>query len=207
VARARMLSKKISTDSRVAQLSGPLARLLFTWMIPHADSLGRLRGEPAYLRTLVIPHEPHVTDQDVATWLAEMNAFGLVQTYEVDGGSYVVFPAWSRHQRLDRMKYSDLPDPPLRTPLVTNGGPSAARSGREGESEVEVESEEEREGKRRGTGKRNPTTSDREEPDPLSQVDRLCRDMSVTHSERTALFQRHGGNAAKMLAELRGEPQ
>jgi hypothetical protein len=66
VARARMLSKTISTDDRVAQLPCPVARLLFSWLIAHADNCGRLRAEPGLVRNLVLPRESGVTDQDVA---------------------------------------------------------------------------------------------------------------------------------------------
>ena len=150
-----MLSSLISRDARVAKLSCLGARLLFTWMIAHSDNCGRLRAEPAYVRALVLPHEPNVTDQHVADWLSEMHSLGLVQVYEVDGGRYLEFAAWTKHQRLDRMKHSDLPPPPVtdRKPLVA-----------EVEVDVEVESDlrsEREQGRRRGTGEGEPNTERR----------------------------------------------
>lgn len=167
MAERRMLAKRISTDARVRALPSATARLLFTWMIPHADNGGRLRAEPAYVRALVMPHEPNVSDADVASWLAEMDSLGIIQLYEVDGGQYLRFPAWSKYQRLDRNR-SDLPPPPSaapssptatdREPMVTDreplptsrerwgagggvGGRVGGRSGREKEVEFEREGE------------------------------------------------------------------
>jgi len=170
MAERRMLAKRISTDSRVRQLPCPMAKLLFTWMIAHADNAGRLRAEPLYVRATVIPNESGVGDADVANWLEEMDRLGLIRLYEVDGGRYLHFPAWRKYQRLDR-KASDLPSPPImgldtpaepdrepvvsdREPLVTNrepvvagrgvGGGIGSRTGREKEIDSEQESEEAR---------------------------------------------------------------
>jgi hypothetical protein len=159
MARARMLSKTISTDARVRELPCPGARLLFTWMIAHADNCGRMRAEAAYVRATVVPHEQGVTDENVEQWLLKISDLGLIDLYTRDGGRYLEFRAWAKHQRLDRMKKSDLPPPPEdnRKPLLTDREPRVA--GREGDvdGEVEVEGEGENErGGRRGTGKREP---------------------------------------------------
>lgn len=153
-----MLAKRISTDARVRELPCPTARLLFTWMIAHADNAGRLRAEPLYVRATVIPNEPEASDADVADWLATMDRLGLVKLYEVDGGKYLYFPAWRKYQRLDRTG-SDLPPPPMlelaapvetdraplvtaREPMVTGGGAGGrgrSRNGREKEADLEQE--------------------------------------------------------------------
>ena len=65
MASGRMLSSRISTDARVQKLPCATARLLFSWMIAHADNCGRLRGDAAYVRVTVLPHEPGVADADV----------------------------------------------------------------------------------------------------------------------------------------------
>lgn len=148
MARARMLSPMISTDSRVRKLPCPCAKLLFTWMIAHADNVGRMRGEAAYVRAAVIPHEPKVSDKDVASWLSEMVALGLITWYSVDGGSYIQLSSWEKHQRLDRMKSSAFPAPP-------------ATTGNQRLPEVEVEVEVEVEGKdlvRPGSNARSQST-------------------------------------------------
>ena len=113
-ARGRMLSWTISKDGRVARLSCPLAKLLYSWMIAHADNLGRMPGEPAEVRATVIPREPEVTDEWVAVWLAEMHTLGLIVWFEFDGMRYVQLTGWDKHQRLtgNMRRKSDYPEPP-----------------------------------------------------------------------------------------------
>src|SRR5262245_46032032 len=89
MARARMLSKTISTDTKVRELPSAAARLLFTWMIAHADNLGRMRAEAGFVRAAVIPHELGVTDADVEKWLRVMAEIGLIEVYEIDGGCFL----------------------------------------------------------------------------------------------------------------------
>lgn len=161
MARARMVAPTISTDAKVRRLPCTACRLLFTWIIAHADNCGRLRAEPAFVRALVLPHEPDVTDADVETWLETMSAVGLIWLYEHDGGRFLQLCGWKNHQRLDRMSKSNIPPPPSPVvtglePVVTDCKPLVAGSRSEVESEregeVEVEGEREREGRNRPSG-------------------------------------------------------
>ena len=113
-ARARMLSWTISKDGRVARLSCPYAKLLYTWMIAHGDPKGRLNGEPHEVRSTVMPREAGVTDADVEAWLGEMHDVGLIVWFAFDGMRYVQLSGWDKHQRLtgNMRRSSDLPDPP-----------------------------------------------------------------------------------------------
>lgn len=49
-----MLHKKISVSIQVNNLSLP-AKLLFTWLISHADDEGRLKGDILYVKATVVP--------------------------------------------------------------------------------------------------------------------------------------------------------
>jgi hypothetical protein len=184
VARGRMLSSKISTDAKVRDLPCATARLLFTWMIAHADSCGRLRAEPALVRSQVLPHEQDVTAKDVASWLEAMASLGLIELYEVDGGRYLHFIAWSKHQRLDRQKHSDLPPPPSeicteQQPVETSREPVVERSGSGSGSGSESGREHEGEGDRGNShesSKAHPQSCSCEECfSRLSQVRRVRR--------------------------------
>ena len=128
-----MVSSSISTDAKVRELPCGNAMLLFSWMIAHADNLGRLRGEPFYLKAVVVPYVPDVTEHDVECWLAKMAELGLVEWYEVKGDRYVQVRGWANHQRLDRARKSDLPPPPPGTsgsPSVSSGdGPVSSGDG------------------------------------------------------------------------------
>ena len=113
-ARGRMLSWKISIDRAVGDLSCDSARLLFTWMIAHADNLGRLRGDPSWVREEVMPLIRSARPRRVGKWLDEMKNLELIDYYEVDGIKYVQFRKWDKHQKLtgNMRKHGDLPAPP-----------------------------------------------------------------------------------------------
>jgi hypothetical protein len=127
--------------------------LLFTWMIAHADNTGRLRGEPSFMKAVVVPYVPGVTEADVEIWLAKLASLGLIDWYVIKGNRYVHLRGWANHQRLNRMKHSDLPDPPAgdhRSPLASTDRQAVADGclkGSEGEVGVEVEGEVEEEGR------------------------------------------------------------
>jgi len=108
-----MLAWRISKDRKVAALSCPTARLLYTWMIAHADNLGRMDGDPEMVRLNVIPLEPGVRTEDVSTYLFEMQKQGLIRWYVSDSGQVIELSAWKKHQRLagNMRKASDFPGP------------------------------------------------------------------------------------------------
>jgi hypothetical protein len=100
--RRRAISTEISTDARVATLAanaGPLAVLLYTWAIPHADDWGRLTGDAVQFRLQVCPGLD-VTVKQVDEALDAIAAAGLWHRYEVGGVKVIAFPpaAWYRHQ-------------------------------------------------------------------------------------------------------------
>ena len=81
MSRRRYLSSKISTDVKVNALainSGPMAALLYTWMIPHAEDDGTLTADPQELLLQVIPGQRQVTAEEVADYIAAMLASGLL---------------------------------------------------------------------------------------------------------------------------------
>jgi hypothetical protein len=58
MSRRRYLSTEVSVDARInalAEQCGPLAVLLYTWMIPHAADDGSLGGDPLELKLRVVP--------------------------------------------------------------------------------------------------------------------------------------------------------
>jgi hypothetical protein len=121
MSRARSLSTDISVDPRVAELAeyGPLALLLYTWAIPHADDWGRLTGDARQFKLLVCP-ALDITAKDVDTALEQIAASGLWTRYEADGRMCIAFPIatwWKRQtyisrdkRQKDRSKYPAPPD-------------------------------------------------------------------------------------------------
>jgi hypothetical protein len=96
MAERRMISKSISISERVNDMS-IFARLLFTWMIPHADDFGRLPGSPMKLRALVVPMGDE-TKQEVEDALHEMDQHHLIQWYTIAGTKYIQINGFEKHQ-------------------------------------------------------------------------------------------------------------
>lgn len=106
-----MLSKSIATSEQVASVS-LLADYLFTRMIPHLDSEGRMSGSPRTVRGIVCPLREDVSSDAIAGALRELSGVGLIVWYEIDGQQYVEFPKFKHHQRgarFDREGASRIP--------------------------------------------------------------------------------------------------
>ena len=76
MAKARMLHKKISVSLQVNRLTLP-AKLLFTWMIPHTDDEGKMKGDPEFIRATVVPMAKW-SFKKIREYLEEMQDKGLI---------------------------------------------------------------------------------------------------------------------------------
>ncbi len=104
-----MLHKKISVSLQVNRLTLP-ARLLFTWMIPHADDEGRLNGDPEFIRAMVVPMTKW-SFKKIKEYLEEIKNKGLIYYWQENDEWFIEFIKWKQHQYIqkDRFKSSDLP--------------------------------------------------------------------------------------------------
>jgi hypothetical protein len=104
-----MLHKKISTSEDVNKLSLP-ARLLFTWMIAHADDEGRLKGEPSFIKVAVVPYT-NWSKKLIEQYLNQMKDVGLIYYWKKNNQRFIEFPKWNEYQsiRKDRFEPSKLP--------------------------------------------------------------------------------------------------
>lgn len=104
-----MLHWKISHSLQVNRLSLP-ARLLFTWMIAHADDDGRINGEAQYIKGKVIPMTEYSADE-VELMLQEITDQQLIYRWENNKNLYIEFPTWLDHQQIrkNRYKKSNIP--------------------------------------------------------------------------------------------------
>lgn len=84
-AESRLIYNSISTSERVSSL-GAKGALLYTWLIPHCDSQGRLQGKPKVLKQLLVPFIDEITAEDVAEALELMERERLIIRYEDDAG-------------------------------------------------------------------------------------------------------------------------
>ena len=109
MAKARMLHKKISTSQDVNKLSLP-AKLLFTWMIAHADDEGRMKGDPSWIEVTVVPWT-RWSGKNISLYLNEMKDIGLIYYWQIKNEWYIEFPKWKDYQQIrkDRFEPSKLP--------------------------------------------------------------------------------------------------
>jgi len=104
-----MLHKAISTSQDVNKLSLP-SKLLVTWMIPHADDKGRLRGESNYIKAIIVPML-NWSSRKIDKYLNEIESVGLIYRWEHNNEWFIEFVKWNEHQtiRKDRFIPSKLP--------------------------------------------------------------------------------------------------
>lgn len=109
----RKVYAKTFEGGQFSKLTHP-ARLLFLGTITLADDDGRLRANPAFLRSKIFPYDDKVGVLDVSGWLNEIVKAKLVLTYTGNGEQFIVHPKWNTYQyvRKDMYQPSQLPPPP-----------------------------------------------------------------------------------------------
>lgn len=109
MARIRSIKPELWTSEQVADCS-PLARLLFIGLWSFSDDAGRHPASPRRLKMEVLPADD-ITAEDVAGFVGEMIAAGLVLEYTVKGKTFWQVTGWNKHQRIDKptIRY---PSPP-----------------------------------------------------------------------------------------------
>ena len=84
-AESRLIYNSISTSERVSSLVVKGA-LLYTWLITHCDTQGRMQGKPTVVNQLVAPFLEEITAEDVDEVLGQMQQQRLIKRYEDDTG-------------------------------------------------------------------------------------------------------------------------
>jgi len=112
MAKARMLHKKISVSVQVNKLTLP-AKLLFTWMISHADDEGKLKGDIEFIKAMVVPMTKW-SFKKIKGYLTEMKDQELIYYWQENDEWLIEFIKWDEHQtiRKDRLIPSNLPSYP-----------------------------------------------------------------------------------------------
>ena len=88
-AESRLIYNTISTSERVASLRIKGA-LIFTWLITHCDSQGRMQGKPNTVRATICPLIDEITTEDVSEVLELMAEQKLIIRYRDDKGRELV---------------------------------------------------------------------------------------------------------------------
>lgn len=116
--RIRSIKPEIWADEKVGRLSHS-ARLLLVGLVTMADDDGRLRELPTAILGHVFPYDG-LTSRRLCRLLDEISVSGLVVRYVVDGCKYLAFPHWTKHQKVDKPRDSEIPPPPDFDELSSN---------------------------------------------------------------------------------------
>ncbi len=114
MAEGRMLKKLVSTSRKLASLQTDSARLLWTWILPHADIAGRFSAEPDVIKGYIVPRLKKMTPPKIWKYLLDMAECKLIILYKVNGDSYLEVVKFHKFQslRADREAGSEIPPPP-----------------------------------------------------------------------------------------------
>lgn len=96
MASARLLHQRVSGNEQLAGCS-LLARLLFTWGIPHASAYGVLTGRPERLKEKVLPQSSETSDE-IMRAADELVARGLWMTFAAADAVWFYYPTWDTYQ-------------------------------------------------------------------------------------------------------------
>lgn len=84
-------------------------RLLLIGLFSNADDEGKMRGNPAFVRSTVFPYDD-VTIKDIEDDLHNIEDIGSIKRYEVDGNQYIIMVNWDKFQRVDKPQKSMIPN-------------------------------------------------------------------------------------------------
>lgn len=140
VANSRMLHRNVSVNEQLADCS-ILARLLYTWGLPHTSDYGVLAASPRRLKAQVFPISSE-TPEEVGEACEELVMAGLWKRFEHEGQQYIFYPTFDKYQRVDKRTSSPRDGLPL--PPTYGGFPEVPGSSRHfsGKRSEEKRSEE-----------------------------------------------------------------
>ena len=110
MARRRMIDPNFWQSEDVASLT-IRQRLLLIGLFSNADDEGKLRGNPAFVRSTVFPYDD-IPVQDIQADLDAIEGIGTILQYQVGGNKYIKLVNWKKFQRVDKPQKSMIPDPP-----------------------------------------------------------------------------------------------
>ncbi|MDI6606519.1 MAG: hypothetical protein QME65_05220 [Candidatus Omnitrophota bacterium] len=112
--RGRMLFWKVSYNQQIPKVS-VWAKLLFTWLIPNIDNMGRMEGNAYAIKGMIFPYETKITPEKCRKLLQELHNVGLIILYQVNGCEYLCVPGISKNQKLvgNMRAESDYPELPI----------------------------------------------------------------------------------------------
>lgn len=112
-AESRLIYSSISTSERVSSL-GVKGALLYTWLITHCDSQGRMPGKPKVVKQQIVPFIEEITTEDIVEALELMEESKLIILYEDKKGRPLIQIAdwwdWQTGLRYKAASHYEAPD-------------------------------------------------------------------------------------------------
>ena len=137
-----MITKAISESENISQLS-PKALSLFCLLIPHFNAHGKMRAGDGYIKDLVCPLIPWLSQNSIPKFLTEISEHTAVKYFHDDKGlPYLQSLNWHNHQKLEEKKLGTDELPNYSDTYKEVGELSPTKDG-EVALEVEVEVKEE----------------------------------------------------------------
>ena len=106
----RIIKESIRTSKSVNTMTDFQFRM-WAYLLTYVDDFGRGSADPEILKGFVFPRRKGLSESTIEKTLAELATIGSILLYKVDGESYLCFPRWSDHQRIQQKK-SKFPEPP-----------------------------------------------------------------------------------------------
>ena len=103
-----MISPEFWSDEKIGRLS-LTARLLYIGIWNFADDDGRFQADAKLLRASIFPYGDKISITRAMSELAEQK---LVIYYRIGSCSFGFVPRWSKWQKIDKYRPSNLPEPP-----------------------------------------------------------------------------------------------
>ena len=174
----RIIKESIRTSKTINNLTDFQFRV-WTYLITYVDDYGRGSADPEILKGFVFPRRKGLTESNIAKALADLAAVGSIVLYEVDGESYLYFPNWSEHQRIQTKKSKFPPPEEVKNESseIHGDSPWVTVGHRESPSESESKSESKSESNPNIESKR---AKARFTPPTLEEVRNYCKERNST---------------------------
>lgn len=221
MARIRTIKPDFFTSESVGALSWG-ARLTFAGLWTYVDDRGRAKDNQRAIRGALWPNdEETVSSADVARFIDELVALGMVCRYKVDGLNYLHVINMRKHQAINKPTESKLPEcpahangtsvpPPVGVTEFSGSTPGFLPEDSRGEGKGK-EREQGKEGK--GTQSTSETASPPTDSDPepvRDDVGRIClhlADRIERNGSKRPLLKKTWFDAARLMLDRDGRSE
>lgn len=138
----RIIKDSIRTSKSINTMTDFQFRL-WAYLLTYVDDYGRGSADPELLKGFVFPRRKGVTEATIEKELQNLATIGSILLYDVDGESYLCFPKWKDHQRI-QTKVSRFPSPEdgdIKNSTVSHGESRSESNPIQSKSEYKSKSE------------------------------------------------------------------